>query len=85
MECDEAGDERFRVRRAAGHVHIHGQKLVDARDDAIALLEGATAVGAGAHGQYVFGLGHLVVEAYDEGDHLFGDRTRNDDQIGGAG
>ena len=45
----------------------------------------ATADGAGAHGDHVFGLGHLVVETHDLGRHLLGDRAGNDHQVGLSG
>ncbi len=75
----------FRGGRAAGHIDVHRQELVDARDDVVALLERPAAGGAGAHRDDILGLGHLVVEGHDLGDHLFGDCARNDEQVSLAG
>ena len=59
--------------------------FVDAGDDVVALFEGPAGGGAGAHGQHILRLGHLVVEAHDVGHHLLGDRARDEHQIGLAG
>lgn len=39
-------------------------------------------MGAAAHGDHVFRVGHLVVEALEHRGHLVGDRTGDHDEVG---
>src|SRR5207248_5072809 len=56
--------------RTAGHVDVDGHDLVDPLGDGIRVPVGAAAVGAGAVGDHVLGLGHLVVDTFERGGHL---------------
>ena len=75
-------DQGLGARRAAGNVDVDGDVAVDALEDVVALLERAAGDGAGAHGDDVLGLGHLVVEADDLRGHLLGDGAGDDHEVG---
>ena len=85
LEQHDALEQGLGPGRAAGHVDVDGDDLVDALGDRVAVPVGAAAVGARAHGDHVLGVGHLLVEAPDGGGHLVGDRARDDDEVGLAG
>ena len=69
-------------RRAAGDVDVDRDDLVDALGDGVRVPVRAAAVGAGAEGDDVLRLGHLLVEPLDRGRHLVGDRAGDDHQVG---
>src|SRR5687767_7145798 len=85
LEQDDALEQRLGSGRAAGHVDVDRDDLVDALGDRVRVPVGAAAVGAAAHGDDVLRVGHLVVEATDGRDHLVGDRAGDDDEVGLAG
>ncbi len=65
LQFDHACDQSLRGGRAAGDVHINGQKFINARDHVITFLERSAARSAGAHRHNIFWLRHLVVQAND--------------------
>src|SRR5690606_33798030 len=74
--------ERFRPRRAARHVDIDGDDLVDAVHDVVLAVVGTAVDRASAHGQDPPGFGHLIVEQLHPIGHLLVHRARDDHQIG---
>ena len=63
LQEQHAIDERFGAWRAAGHVDIHGYGgAVAAAHHGIGIVIIAAAIGAGAHGDHIPGLRHLVVD-----------------------
>ena len=85
LQQDDALEQRLRPGRAAGHVDVDGDDLVDALGHRVAVPVRAAAVGAAAHRDDVLRLGHLVVEAQDGRRHLVRDRAGDDDEVGLAG
>ena len=65
-------------RRAAGDMDVNRDKPVDPFQDIVALLERPARNGTSAHGNHVFGLGHLVVQTHHLGRHFLGHRPGND-------
>src|SRR6266487_5278144 len=65
LEQDDALEQRLGARRAARHVHVDGDDLVDALGDGVRVPIRAAAVGARAHRDHVLRIGHLLVEALD--------------------
>src|SRR5690349_16801693 len=55
LQLHQALGERFRPRRAAGHVDVDRDDLVDAVADRVRQLEEAAAIGAAAHRDRVLG------------------------------
>ena len=82
LQEHDAFEQRLRPRRAARHVDVDGDDLVDALGDRVAVPVRAAAVGAAAHRDHVLRLGHLLVEAQDRRRHLVGDRAGDDHQVG---
>jgi hypothetical protein len=76
---------RCRGRRAAGNIDVDRDEAVNSLEYVVALLERAAGDGTGAHGDDVFWLRHLVIEADDLGCHLFGDRAGDDHEVCLAG
>ena len=74
--------QRLRPGRAAGHVHVDRDDLVDALGHRVRVPVRAAAVGARAERDHVLRLGHLVVEPLDRRGHLVGDRAGDDHQVG---
>src|SRR6185436_3411923 len=62
LQLDETRDQSLRGGGAAGNVDVDGQEFIDARDNVVALFEGSTSRGAGAHRHHIFRLRHLVVK-----------------------
>ena len=82
LQQHDALDERLGPRRAAGHVDVDRDDLVDALGDRVRVPVGAAAVRARTHRDDVLRVGHLLVEALDRGRHLVGDGARDDDEVG---
>ena len=76
LQLEDAVQQRLRPRRAARHVDVDRDDLVDALRDAVGVPVRAAAVGAGAERDDVLGLGHLLVEPPDGRRHLVGDACR---------
>ena len=74
--------QSLRPGRAARHVHVDRDELVDALGHGVGVPVWAAAVGARAEADDVLGLGHLVVQALDRGCHLVGDRARHHHEVG---
>ena len=82
LQLHHAVEQRLRPRRAAGHVDVHRHHLVDALQHVVAVLPvGAAVVGAGAHGDDVLGLRHLLVEPLHARGHLQGDGAGHDHEV----
>ena len=69
-------------RRAAGHVDVDRDDLVDTLGDGVAVPVRAAAVGARAHRDDVLRFGHLLVEALDGRRHLVGHGPGHDHEVG---
>ena len=69
LQQQQPFQESFRTRRAAGHINIHGKKLVHALDHAVDVVH-AAGVGAGAHRNHPARLHHLFVKPLNDGRHL---------------
>ena len=83
LQLQEAVEERLGPRRAAGHVDVHRDHLVDALEDVVAVPPvGPAVVRAGAHRQHVLGLRHLRVEPLDARRHLQGHGAGDDHEVG---
>ena len=74
--------ERFRARRAARHVDVGGDELVDALGHRVGVPVRPPAVGAGAVGDDVLGVGHLFVHALERGGHLVRHRAGDHEEVG---
>src|SRR5260221_6448199 len=81
LDLHDRGHQRFRRGRAAGHVHVHGDDLVDPLHDVVAAVEPAAA-GADAHGDDPLGLGHLVVDGLQDAPLLVHDRAGHEYEVG---
>src|SRR5205085_1654319 len=85
LELHDAPEQRIRARRAARDVDVDRQEVVDPWHRAIGALKGATRDGAGAHGDHVFRVGHLVVDAAYGWRHFRGHGAGDDHEVGLAG
>jgi len=56
-------DDGLGLGRTARDIHVHGEDFVHAAEEVIRPDEGGAAGRAGPDGHYVFGLGHLRVQA----------------------
>src|SRR3954470_24950637 len=81
LEPDDALDERFRARRAAGHVDVDRDDLVDALQDRV-VVEHPARAGARPHRDHPLRLEHLVVDLAQRRGHLVGDAAGDDEQVG---
>jgi len=79
LQHHDGVNQLFRPRRAARHVHIDGNHLVDG--DQRVVVEHAGRGGAGPHGDDPLGLGHLLVEVANHRRHLVADASGDDHQI----
>src|SRR5450830_1339539 len=80
LELHEAVEESLGPRRTAGYVDVHGHDSVDALRDRVGPVR-AAAGRAGAHRDDPLRFGHLVVEALDDGRHLFRHGSRHDHEV----
>ena len=81
LQGQDSLDHGLRARRAAGHVDVDGDDLVDALEDRV-VREHAAGGGAGAHRQHPLRLEHLLVELADRCRHAVRDAARDDHQVG---
>src|SRR3970282_2130876 len=82
LELEDAVDERLGPGGAAGDVDVDRDEQVHPLDHAVGVLvEGAARVGAGAHRDDLFGVGHLLVEPYQPLGHLVRDGRGDDHQV----
>jgi len=81
LDGHDAFDELLWARGAAWDVDVDGDELVAALDDGVG-VEDAAGARAGAHGDDPLGLGHLLVGALEDGEHLDGDAASDDEEIG---
>src|SRR5216684_4187685 len=83
LQLEEALDQGFRSGRAARHVHINGDHLVNAFENRVVIVvEGPAARRTRAHGDDVFGLGHLLPQTADDGRNLQGGAPSHDNAVG---
>src|SRR5919108_3674628 len=80
LQADDALEERLRPRRAARHVDVHGDDLVDALEDRV-VAEHAAGARAGAHRDHPLRLEHLVVDLAERPRHLVGHAPGDDEQV----
>lgn len=82
LQLQQASDQGFGPGRAAGHVYVNGDDLINSFYNVVAVLPvWPPAIGARAHAEHIARLGHLLVEADDTLGHFEGDRARDDHQI----
>src|SRR5436190_13736689 len=81
LQRHEGMDERFGSRWTAGDVHVHRDVAVNALEHVVALLERPAGDGTRAHGDDVFRLRHLVVEAHHLRGHFLGHRASHDHEV----
>ncbi len=74
--------ERLGARRAAGHVDVDRDDLVDALHHVVAVGEGAGAHRARSHRDDVLGERHLLVQELDARSHLQVDGAGDDHAVG---
>src|SRR5690606_6333117 len=86
LQFQETSDEGLRPWRATGNVDVDRNNTVYAFDYMIAVLPvGSSAIGTGAHGNYIARLGHLFIKSPDAVGHLEGDRSCDDHYVGLSG
>jgi hypothetical protein len=81
LQLDNAPDQLFGARRAAGHINIDGHDAINALHNRV-IVENAAATGARAHRNDPFRLGHLVVNLAQDGRHLLRNAACDDHHIG---
>src|SRR5439155_3085713 len=81
LHAQQTFGERLGARRAAGHVDVDRDDLVDALAHRIGQLEQPAAVRAASHADDVFRLGHLFVEELAALGHLEGERAGVDHEV----
>src|SRR5262249_25257230 len=74
-------NERFGAWRAARNVDIHGNDAFAYAHHGVGIMIIAAAIGAGAHGDDVAGLRHLIVDLAQGGRHLVAERAGDDHHI----
>ncbi len=78
---EDAVEDSFGARGAAGNVDIHGDDLIAALDDGV-IVEDAAGSGAGSHGDDPLGLGHLIVKLANDRSHFLREAAGYDHEIG---
>src|SRR5271154_6282209 len=82
LEFQYRSDERFGAGRAALYVDVDRDYPIHAFYDMIAMLPvWPPAIGAGTHGDDVFGFGHLFVQPFDALGHFKSNGSGDDDHI----
>ena len=81
MELQNRVQERFRAGGTPWNVNIHWNNLIATLHDGV-IVEDAAGRGARAHGDDPLGLGHLVVQAANDGRHFLREAAGDDHQIG---
>ena len=82
LQLKDAVEQRLSRWRAPGDVNVNGNDPVDAPDDAVAVVVVPSSIGAAAHADDPFGVGHLVVALADGGGHLVADGAGDDHDVG---
>src|SRR5215472_7239127 len=82
LQFHERVQQRFRSRRATRNVNIDRNVAVDSFEYVVSLLERPAGDRACAHGDHVFRIRHLVVEAHNLWRHFLGYRPGDDHQVG---
>jgi len=82
LQSDQGMKQRLGPRRAAWNVHIHWYVPINAFEDIVTLLERSARYGTGAHGNDVFGIGHLIIEPDHLGSHLLSHCAGHNHEIG---
>src|SRR5215831_5026089 len=81
LDLEKPLEQSLGPRRAAGHVNVDGDDLVDPLADRVGVLKETAAIRAASHRDDVARLGHLVVEALDPKRHFVGERAGDDDEV----
>ena len=81
MQADDPLHQRLGPRRAAGHVDVDGDDLVDALEDRV-VVEHPAGARARAHRDHPLRLEHLVVDLAQRRRHLVRDAPGDDQQVG---
>src|ERR1700744_2626130 len=82
LQQQHAIEQRFRRRRAAGHVDIDRHDTVAATHHRVGIVVIAATIGAGTHRDHVARLRHLVVDLAQRRRHLVGERACHDHHVG---
>ena len=81
MQADDPLHQLLGPRRAAGHVDVDGDDLVDRLEDRV-VVEHPAGARAGAHRDHPLRLEHLVVDLAQRRGHLVRDAAGDDQQVG---
>src|SRR5215831_15230867 len=82
LQFHECGQKRFRPRRTPGNINIDRDVAVDSFEHVVSLLERTSRDRARAHGDNIFRIGHLIIEAHDLWRHFLCHCPRNNHQVG---
>ena len=80
LELHQSVQNHLRPWGATRNVNIHRQNRVDSHHCRVVVIK-ATRAGTNSEGDYLFGLGHLVVDALQDRRHLVADGTYNEKYI----
>src|ERR1700761_899016 len=78
LQQQHAVKQRFRRRRAAGHVNVDRHDAIAAAHHRIRVMIVTAAIGARSHRDHVTRLRHLVVDLAQRRRHLVGQRASDD-------
>src|SRR3981189_2143122 len=81
LELQNRVQERFRAGGTPWNVYIHWNNLITTLHDGV-IIEDAAGSGARAHGYDPLGLGHLFVEAANDGGNFWREAPGDDHQVG---
>jgi len=81
LKLHQSQEEGLRPGRAAGHIDIHRQDLINTLDHTVHIIH-AAGIRAAAHGDNPAGLGHLFIKTQHRRCHLLENRTRYHHQVG---
>src|SRR5947208_8186776 len=81
LELHEPVDHRLGAGRAARDVDVDRDDRIDAHDRGVVVVEAARAR-ADTEGDDPLGLGHLVVDALEDGRHFVADRSDDEQDVG---
>ena len=69
--------------RASGYIYVHGNYMVGALYHRVGIVKKRTsACGTGTHGNYILGVGHLVVQPFQHRRHFVYNGTGYNNYIG---
>ena len=82
LQLEHAVEQGLGAGRTARYIDIHRNDLVDTLHHVVGMAERPARNGATAHCDDVFGVGHLVVEPFEDRRHLVDDGAGHHDDIG---